>query len=107
MQIRYSDFLNIISVLTVQKTLRITAVSGTLILHKHVYDVALCWGQLCSYRGNDVHFNSSSGINHQCCHRVDVQVASGYVQLCSQMGKDIQFDSFCCINQQSCHRKLR
>ena len=62
-------FLNIVSVLTLQKTLRITAVSVALILHKHIYGFALCCVQLCSCMRKDVQFDSSSGINQQSCHR--------------------------------------
>ena len=54
----------------------------------------------------DVQFNSSSGINQQSFHRIDVQVALCCLQLCSYMGKGVQFDSSSDINQQSCHRKV-
>ena len=80
LQIRYSDFLNIICVLTLQKTLGITAVYGTLILHRNIQGVALCCVQLCSYMWKDAHFDSFSCINQQSCYSTDVQIC---VMLCT------------------------
>jgi hypothetical protein len=62
-----------------------------------------CCVQLCSYMGEDVHFDGLRSINQQACHST---VALCCLQLCSYMGKDVHFDGLSCINLQACQRTV-